>query len=92
MGNVLIYGEHSHGTMPKATGVAVSAGKQIAARTGGMYENGIEPAGTRPAPAPSSLGGAAPSFERVCDPGLSKNSLRFFDIPDRDVPFGASDG
>jgi electron transfer flavoprotein alpha subunit len=36
VGNVLIYGEHSHGIIPKATGVAVSAGKLIAARAGGQ--------------------------------------------------------
>ncbi len=35
MGNVLIYGEHAHGAVPKATAVAVSAAKQAAAKEGG---------------------------------------------------------
>ncbi|RMD84078.1 MAG: electron transfer flavoprotein subunit alpha/FixB family protein [Candidatus Dadabacteria bacterium] len=35
MGNVLIYAEHAHGQIPKATAVAVGAGKEIASRSGG---------------------------------------------------------
>lgn len=35
MGNVLIYAEHAHGHIPKATAIAVSAGKQIASQGGG---------------------------------------------------------
>ncbi|HYC57259.1 MAG TPA: electron transfer flavoprotein subunit alpha/FixB family protein [Candidatus Binatia bacterium] len=35
MSNVLVYGEHAHGHLPKATAVAVSAAKKLAAATGG---------------------------------------------------------
>ena len=35
MGNVLVYGEHAHGKLPKATAVAVSAAKEVAAKLGG---------------------------------------------------------
>ncbi len=35
MANVLIYCEHAHGQLPKATAVAVGAGKEIAAKLGG---------------------------------------------------------
>jgi len=33
--NVLIYGEHAHGTLPKATAVATACAKAIASKTGG---------------------------------------------------------
>jgi electron transfer flavoprotein alpha subunit len=36
MSNVLVYAEHAHGHIPKATAVAVSAGKQLAALSGGQ--------------------------------------------------------
>jgi len=36
MSNVLVYGEHAHGHIPKATAVAVSAGKKLAAISGGQ--------------------------------------------------------
>ena len=36
MSNVLVYAEHAHGKLPKATAVAVTAGKQLAAITGGQ--------------------------------------------------------
>ena len=35
MGNVLIYAEHAHGELPKATAIAVAAGKQVASQSGG---------------------------------------------------------
>ena len=35
MGNVLIYAEHSHGGFPKATAIAVAAGKNAASKLGG---------------------------------------------------------
>ena len=35
MGNVLVYGEHAHDNIPKATGVAIAAGKAITAKQGG---------------------------------------------------------
>ena len=35
MANVLIYGEHAHGNVPKATAVALAAGKAIAEKQGG---------------------------------------------------------
>ncbi len=35
MGKVLIYAEHSHGNIPKATGVAVAAAKEAASKNGG---------------------------------------------------------
>jgi electron transfer flavoprotein alpha subunit len=35
VGNVLIYGEHAHGQLPKATAIAVTAGKQAASKLGG---------------------------------------------------------
>jgi electron transfer flavoprotein alpha subunit len=35
VGNVLVYGEHAHGNIPKATGVAIAAGKAITAKQGG---------------------------------------------------------
>jgi electron transfer flavoprotein alpha subunit len=35
VGNVLIYVEHAHGSIPKATGVAIAAGKDISAKHGG---------------------------------------------------------
>jgi electron transfer flavoprotein alpha subunit len=34
--NVLVYAEHAHGKLPKATAVAVSAGKKLAAVSGGQ--------------------------------------------------------
>ncbi len=36
MSNVLIYAEHAHGKLPKATAVAVTAGKKLAAIGGGQ--------------------------------------------------------
>jgi electron transfer flavoprotein alpha subunit len=36
MSNVLVYAEHAHGHIPKATAVAVTAGKQLAAISGGQ--------------------------------------------------------
>ncbi len=36
MSNVLVYGEHAHGKIPKATSVALTAGKQLAALSGGQ--------------------------------------------------------
>jgi electron transfer flavoprotein alpha subunit len=36
MSNVLVYAEHAHGHLPKATAVAVSAGKKLAAISGGQ--------------------------------------------------------
>ncbi len=35
MGNVLVYAEHAHGKLPKATAVAVTAAKEAAAKMGG---------------------------------------------------------
>ena len=35
MSNVLVYGEHAHGKLPKATAVAVTAAKEAAAKMGG---------------------------------------------------------
>ena len=35
MSNVLIYAEHAHGDLPKATAIAVAAGKKAASITGG---------------------------------------------------------
>jgi len=35
MANILIYAEHSHGKLPKAVAVAVSAAKEISAKHGG---------------------------------------------------------
>lgn len=35
MGNILVYAEHAHGKLPKATAVAVTAAKEIAAKHGG---------------------------------------------------------
>jgi electron transfer flavoprotein alpha subunit len=35
VGNVLIYGEHAHGSLPKAVAVAVTAAKEVAAKMGG---------------------------------------------------------
>ena len=35
MGNVLIYAEHAHGELPKATAIAVAAGKEAASKIGG---------------------------------------------------------
>jgi electron transfer flavoprotein alpha subunit len=36
MSNVLVYAEHAHGHLPKATAVAVTAGKKLAAISGGQ--------------------------------------------------------
>ena len=36
MSNVLVYAEHAHGKLPKATAVAVTAGKKLAAIGGGQ--------------------------------------------------------
>jgi electron transfer flavoprotein alpha subunit len=35
MGNILVYGEHAHGKLPKATGVAIAAANEISAKHGG---------------------------------------------------------
>jgi len=35
VGNVLIYAEHAHGQLPKATAIAVAAGKKAASKMGG---------------------------------------------------------
>jgi len=35
VGNILIYGEHAHGQLPKATAIAVTAGKELASKVGG---------------------------------------------------------
>ena len=35
MGNILVYGEHAHGKLPKATAVAISAANEISAKHGG---------------------------------------------------------
>ena len=35
MSNVLVYAEHAHGKLPKATAVAVTAAKEAAAKMGG---------------------------------------------------------
>jgi len=35
VGNVLIYGEHAHGSLPKAVAVAITAAKEVAAKMGG---------------------------------------------------------
>jgi electron transfer flavoprotein alpha subunit len=35
MGNILVYGEHAHGKLPKATAVAISAANAISAKHGG---------------------------------------------------------
>ena len=35
MGNILVYAEHAHGQLPKATAVAVGAAKDIASKLGG---------------------------------------------------------
>ncbi len=35
MGNILVYAEHAHGQLPKATAVAVGAAKEIASKLGG---------------------------------------------------------
>jgi electron transfer flavoprotein alpha subunit len=34
--NVLVYGEHDHGSIPKATGVAISAARVLAGQSGGQ--------------------------------------------------------
>ena len=36
MSNVLVYAEHAHGSIPKATSVAITAAKKLAAQSGGQ--------------------------------------------------------
>ena len=36
MSNVLVYGEHAHGSVPKATAIAVAAAKVLAGQQGGQ--------------------------------------------------------
>lgn len=36
MSNVLVYGEHDHGSIPKATGIAISAARVLAGQSGGQ--------------------------------------------------------
>lgn len=36
MSNVLVYGEHDHGSIPKATGIAIAAARVLAGQSGGQ--------------------------------------------------------